>query len=142
MALVYWRDDCKTQHPVIDNEHQKILQILKTLYQDVVLNESSVVLRATLDQLFNFVLEHSETEEALMHQVLYPDLSEHIDQHEIVLSTIFNLRLKVERDEDCVTTDVVHELVNWFNRHTWDYDLRMVQYAQAQSLMPLADLPE
>lgn len=132
MALAYWRDDCKTSHPQIDDEHQEILTILKQLYQDVILGESNDAMRSTLDTLFTVVLDHSEAEEALMQQYSYPEIRDHIDDHEVILSKVFNLRLRVEHHGLTLTKDIIHDLANCINKHTWNYDLAMVQYIQAE----------
>ncbi len=132
MALTYWRDDFKTNHPQIDDEHQGTLTILKRLYQDITLNKSNAVIRATLDELFVCVLDHSETEEVLMRQYDYPDLRPHINDHEIILSSIFNLSLRVEFYDLGKSTEMVHDLVNYISIHSRTHDLNMTQYIRGQ----------
>lgn len=132
MALTYWRDDFKTHHPQIDSEHQEILNILNCLYQDILLSVSNTIIRITLDELFGCLLNHSETEESLMRQYDYPDIRSHIDDHEVILSKIFNLRLRVEFHELQATTELVHDIANCINVHNRTYDLNMIQYIQSQ----------
>lgn len=137
MALAYWRDNCKTSHPQIDDEHHEILIILKQLYQKVILKESDDVIRSTLDTLFTAFLDHSETEEALMRQYSYPEIRAHIDDHEVILSKVFNLRLQAERHGLNLNKDIAHDLANCINKHVWEYDLAMVQYIQSEGYLYL-----
>jgi hemerythrin len=130
MSLAYWRDDCKTNFPEVDQEHQELLVILEALYRAILLNQSTSSVQTELDHLFRCALIHCETEEALMTTYNYPDHSVHGEQHEELLSKIFNLRLKTEQSQETLTLDVVYELATWLGRHIWDYDLKLVQFIQ------------
>ncbi|MFH7243461.1 MAG: bacteriohemerythrin [Spirulina sp.] len=132
MALAYWRDDVKTHHPQIDSKHEEILTLLRRLYQDIMLNESGTAIQSTLDALFVCVLDHSEIEELLMRQYEYPELRSHTDNHEVILSKIFNLRLRAESHDLEVTTEMVHGIAHCISVHHRTYDISMIQYIQRQ----------
>lgn len=132
MALAYWRDECKVNHPQIDYEHHHLFQLLEGLYRSVLLDHDQVMIQGALDGLFSAMMEHCETEEALMEASGYPGRSEHIDQHEAILGIIFNHRLTLERGLSFLTLDDVYDMAIWFTSHVGNHDLRMMQYVQQQ----------
>ena len=132
MALAYWRDDFKTHHPQIDSKHGEILNLLRRLYQDIMLNESGTAIQSSLDTLFVCLLDHAEAEEVLMRQYEYPEIRSHIDDHEVILSKMFNLRLGAESKDLKVTTEMVHGIAHSISVHNRTYDVSMIQYIQRQ----------
>ena len=130
MSLTYWRDDCKVNHPQIDQEHHYLLEILENLYHAVLQDHSEDLLQSFLDTLFGATLEHCEAEESLMEIFSYPDQYIHMKQHEEILGLILNYRLTLEQGLRPLTLDDVHDLATWLNRHIGTHDLKMVQYVQ------------
>jgi len=127
MSLAYWRDVCVLNFTEIDEEHQSLLNILQMIYQDIDRNETKTKIRSRLHELFESMLAHCETEERLMMFYSYPDYHIHTDNHEEVLNTILNLRLKAEEGE-MLSLDMLHGLASWLNHHVWEYDLPLVQF--------------
>jgi hemerythrin len=130
MSLAYWRDICILHFPEIDDEHAELLSILKAIYQDIQSGEDGQPLQAKLHHLFHVALNHCESEERLMESYHYPDSQDHADAHEELLNTVLNLRLKAEEQQEKLTLDMIHDILAWLNRHSWDYDLRLVQFIQ------------
>jgi hemerythrin-like metal-binding protein len=130
MTLVYWRDDCKVNHSQMDREHHETLQILEDLYRSILVEQDNQKIQSKLDQLFSATLEHCEVEEVLMDIYNYPDRTIHIEEHESVLSQIFNVRLAFEQHYTSLSLDLIHELTTWINQHVCDYDLKMVRFIQ------------
>lgn len=130
MALAYWREDCRVNHPHIDREHQYLLKLLEDLYRFVLLDQNTDLIQTTLDTLFGAMMDHCETEEALMDVFGYPDQTGHTDQHEDILGRIFNYRLTLEQSLRPLTLDDVYDLATWLTSHVRTHDLKMVQYIQ------------
>jgi hemerythrin len=132
MALAYWRDACKTNHPHIDEEHRYLFKVLDELYQQILGEAGVSALETTLDHLFNVAIKHCETEEILMESSGYPDYRLHADQHEALLSKILNLQLQITTQAAQPSIDLAHDLANWLSHHTWEYDLKLVQFVLLQ----------
>ena len=130
MSLAYWRDICVMNFPEIDEEHVTLLKTLQTIYQDIEHAEDINKIQAKLHFLFETALAHCETEERLMESYSYPESKVHADQHEELLNNVLNLRLKAEDQEEQLTLDMIHGIASWLSRHSWEYDLKLVQYIQ------------
>ncbi|MBD2426123.1 hemerythrin family protein [Phormidium sp. FACHB-1136] len=132
MSLAYWRDACKVNHPQIDDEHHYLLTLLEKLYQAILRDHDEDAIQTSLDAVFSAMIDHCETEEALMEVFAYPDRISHIEQHEEILVLIFNYRLTLEQGLRPLTLDDVHDLATWLTSHVWTHDLKMVQFVQQQ----------
>ncbi len=132
MSLAYWQDDCKVNHPPIDQEHHHLLKLLEDLYRSVLWDHSEDILQALLDTLFRATLEHCETEESLMEVFGYPDQISHMEHHEEILALILNYCLTLEQGLRPLSLDDVHDLAACLNRHISTDDLKMVQFVQHQ----------
>ena len=132
MSLAYWRDICILNFPEFDEEHATILKALEAVYQDLQQVEENYRIQAKLNFLFETTLLHCETEERFMENYGYPDSKKHADQHEELLNNVLNLRLKAEEQEEQLTLDMIHGITAWLSRHSWEYDLQLVQFIQSR----------
>ncbi len=130
MALAYWRDICMTNFPEIDEEHAALIKVLQSIYQDIQCKEERTRIQSKLNYLFEAALVHCEHEERLMEAYSYPDLKDHVDRHEELLNDVLNLRLKAEDRDVMLTLDMIHSIAAWLGRHSWDEDLKLVQFIQ------------
>ncbi len=104
MAFIDWGDlDLDTGHPIIDAQHQKLVEIINELYNEFLEmedNSKSFVFKnsvlATQEHIDYCFME----EEKIMNALDYPDRYDHIERHDEFRRDLAGLFKKVADDKN------------------------------------------
>lgn len=125
------RELFRTGIPLIDNQHEKYLDLLDGLYElcrDAQVERERV--DASLEELLNFAVEHFDAEEFLMLGTRYPHYDVHRAKHDEFRNEID--RLSSLGGETMTASHLLVQLtewlLEWFCEQTQTHDRRLANY--------------
>ncbi len=134
MPLAYWRDDYNTGYETIDQQHQHLFAIINALHDAMLKGHGADLLKDTLDTLFEYTLEHFQTEEALMVAHHYPNYAAHVQRHEELKQQVVTMRQKFAANMPLLSKEVSQFLADWLIHHIKDEDQQVIRFfRQAQA---------
>jgi hemerythrin len=92
---VEWKDAYKIGHAEIDQQHQRLFELTNALMAAKDVGE----LRRSMVQLYKHTREHFDLEESLMRQYKYPELAQHTEMHDNLLSRLNEVSEEVGRGQ-------------------------------------------
>ena len=141
LEIFPWNENFATGFPQIDEQHQRLVQLLNRLASSLAYQSDIHTLSNIFNELAEYAVYHFQTEENVWHQFLAGDAWEaaHKKAHENFVSDV--LRLKDEEKSKSLSEvfeEVVSFLTHWLVFHILETDKRMSMVALAvQSGMPL-----
>ncbi len=103
MAFIDWVNlDLDTGHPIIDEQHQKIIEIVNGLYNDFLRiedNSSALNFKNTFYATREYIDFHFEEEEKIMSALNYQYMGDHIEAHRAFQREMNELTLKLNDDK-------------------------------------------
>ncbi|MBL7003608.1 MAG: bacteriohemerythrin [Gammaproteobacteria bacterium] len=125
-----WNDNFETGIPIIDEQHQKLVDILNQLAGHLAYRSSTILLNKTFDELAAYAHYHFETEEAIWKTHLEND--ESFQNHEKTHKSFIDKVVEIKQQENSTSfDDVIHSIVSflthWLAYHILDTDKRMAK---------------
>ncbi len=125
-----WNVNFETGLAVVDEQHQKLVEIINRLAYQLANNLDDVAINQLLDELSDYTIYHFTTEEALWNKYLPADemTAEHAQTHQSFVDEVEIVKQERHtlRDEE-VSEKVLSFLTHWLAFHILDTDRRMAQ---------------
>lgn len=123
-----WSDYFNTGIPKIDNQHQRLVQLLNRLARHIAFNADIQTLDSVFHELTDYAVYHFQAEEAIWHEYL-PNGSletKHKEEHNNFISTVLNLKAEENTNSVASTIEgVLSFLVSWLASHILENDKYM-----------------
>ncbi|MFI3158283.1 MAG: bacteriohemerythrin [Methylococcaceae bacterium] len=129
-----WNENFNTGLPKIDEQHQKLVQLLNLLASHMAFQSDIPALNIIFQELADYAVYHFQTEEAIWHEYLKEDSLEakHKKEHENFISTVLGLKAKGNPDSvDSMIEEVLSFLVRWLASHILENDKYMAMVVLA-----------
>lgn len=124
---IIWNDELKTGIPVIDEQHQFIVESLSSVEISRLTDEEIIQL---LDNLKAYLSIHFDVEEDYMIDADYPKYELHKSNHDKVLEdykTILNQK-DCNHNQKEVALKLINYMENWFIDHYANEDVKLVAF--------------
>lgn len=131
MATIKWDESNSVGNKQIDDQHKMWVDIVNKLEQQLTSSDrqgSSYFQPLLLEELVDFTKKHFETEEKLMEQHHYPNLSAHRRMHKDFHQKIYDLYRQVLAGEVILNTEIIGMISSWFISHTSTEDKKAFLY--------------
>ncbi|MBE9561951.1 MAG: bacteriohemerythrin [Proteobacteria bacterium] len=124
---VKWTADLSINYPIIDKQHQQLLNKLQDLvnlinhYKEEKVVETIIILRS-------YVINHFETEEHLMQQYNYPNYIEHREQHAKFINMLNDCKQRYEQTPEgllYLSIKIQQDIVSWWISHIDNCDRQL-----------------
>lgn len=138
-----WNNNFETGIAIIDEQHQKLVDLLNKLASHLAYGSDSLTLNRVFDELADYAVYHFKTEEAIWHKYLPSEemTVEHEQTHLSFVSDV--LRIKQEQlslPTEEVVESVVSFLTHWLAFHILETDKHMTKIVLAvQQGLPLEE---
>ena len=135
-----WDENFNTGIPKIDEQHQKLVQLLNKLASHIVFHSDLPESGHILDELAKYAVYHFQTEEAIWHQHFPEDSLElgHKETHEDFVATVLKLKADQAHPPEGLLADILSFLTRWLASHILQSDRYMAMVVSAiQSGLPL-----
>lgn len=126
MDLIKWTPDLSLDHPLIDEQHQKLFDIVNLLIKDVDINQESI--KKTLIDLKTYSELHFAEEEAILTEKNYPGLEDHKFEHRFFIRRITSFCKEVVDENNSLSEKMLEFLVDWIKHHTFEEDQDYKKY--------------
>jgi len=129
-AVVEWDSKFSIHHELIDQQHQELFKMTKSLIMSIGNEEAETEVDKIMRFLKEYVVIHFDTEENLMLQYDYPDYFIHKAQHKSLIERF----AKIERDYKTrggklyLILEIQHELVDWLINHVANADQKLGKF--------------
>lgn len=130
MAIAIWSSRFETGIPVIDAQHKTLFEAVNKLADSFKAGTASAQVKASLDFLVKYTVEHFQTEETFMKEMGYPKLTSHMADHAQLVAKAQALQAKLAEGKP-VTVEVTTFLADWLKHHINEVDMGYVEFAKA-----------
>ena len=120
-----WRPDFELGIPEIDGQHRKIVELINTLNDAFMKDQTKTVVGRILDEMADYADYHFKTEEKLFKDKNFPFAKEHIAQHQGFIKKVQDYKRQFEAGTS-VTFRVLVFLRKWLTDHILDSDREYV----------------
>ena len=118
MSLIEWSDTFSTGIQYLDHEHERLIEVLNTLCDDVCRQGAEPKVTDGFEALYRMVAAHFSLEEKLMRDHGFDGYEDHKAEHERLLHEINALRARhSDGDFDSVEDLLAARLKTWFLDH-------------------------
>ncbi|THB71370.1 MAG: hypothetical protein D6E12_01355 [Desulfovibrio sp.] len=124
---VSWTEDLSVNNTTLNAQHKKLLNMLNELETAILLNQGDVRYHEIITKMSNYAKEHFQTEEALLTEHAFPDVEEHISEHDEFVANLMILMFEPEA-EDNTPENVLAFLKEWLVNHIMGTDKQYAAY--------------
>lgn len=117
-----WTDSHSVDVPAIDDDHRALVTIINDLYEAIQVGCPRRILGRILSRLADYAGQHFTREEQIMRHLSYPDLAEHLRQHEELIGRLSQIVFEFETDQSSVAIHMIDLLRDWFEEHVEQHD--------------------
>ncbi|MGZ5050045.1 MAG: bacteriohemerythrin [Methylobacter sp.] len=129
-----WTEHFNTGIPKIDEQHQRLVQLLNRLASHIAFHSDIETLDTIFHELSDYAVYHFQSEEAVWREYLNDIDSEakHKAEHDNFVSTVLDLKAQKNKENvDTVIGQAFSFLVNWLASHILENDKYMALVALA-----------
>ena len=131
---IQWDDSWNTGISVIDQQHQKLLNLVNDLGDAMRLGKSKDVLEDVLTVLVEYTATHFTQEEGLMSRASYDGLEKHKQEHAGFIKKISDYGTRVKSGSALVSVDMMSFLSKWLIQHIKGADRQYVPAVRGKSI--------
>jgi len=115
MALIEWTDDLSTGIPVIDSQHQRIVEYINKL-DHAHAHHSRDEVAGVLEELVDYTLSHFAFEESLMEDSGYAFVNAHKRVHQLFVKRVADYQQRFKIGEE-IEVELMNTLRAWLINH-------------------------
>lgn len=120
--FIRWTEQLQTGHPLIDEQHHKLVEIINRFYAAFVDKKHESILLDILDELADYTRYHFSAESRLMKQITYAQENDHLEAHAKFARMVTNFQDECRKDPGCFTFRLMSFLQNWLTDHIMKTD--------------------
>ena len=131
MALFDWDPRFETGVERFDEEHKKLIRLVRDLQEEFFAGKGGEVLGEVLNELVDYARTHFVAEEGEMEACRYPDLIAHRAEHEKFMKKVDEFKKGYVAGTETITMEVLNFLQEWVAAHIMEVDKRYGPYLKA-----------
>ena len=124
-STIQWGDTLRVNEGAIDEQHEKLIEVMNTLYQSLHSQTHGEMEKQTLVELIDYTNYHFSAEKKLMEENGYPDKEEHLARHREFVAKLKELCSKHQKENIEVSRDIIAFLTGWIVNHIMEVDKRL-----------------
>jgi len=133
MKFIEWNPDYELEIKIVDQQHQKLIDIINELHDAMLQRHSREKLPKILQALTDYTLIHFRTEEELMQRYNYKHKASHHDEHENFVKKVLEWKAQLEKNYT-ISIEIVHYLKEWLNEHILATDKDMATFLREKGI--------
>lgn len=132
MAVIKWQDCYTTGIAAFDRDHQKLVELINTVYAAIRSGQAEERIEALLDPFFEYAGHHFSREEEVMKNHSFPGYDAHRDEHLAFTKKISAMRQSLadgQRTEG-MALELLNLLRHWLLNHIMLTDKEYAPFLQ------------
>jgi len=121
-----WTPDLSLDHSLIDEQHQKLFDIVNLLIKNIGIDQEFI--KKTLIELKTYSELHFSEEEAILADRNYPKLEDHKFEHRFFIRRITSFCKEVVEENNELSGKMLEFLADWVKHHTFEEDQDYKKY--------------
>jgi hemerythrin len=117
MGLFAWNDKYRVHIWQIDNQHQRLFDLVNQLHDAMQAGKGKEILGKVLQELITYTHTHFAAEENLMSKYEFPDFAEHKKTHDALIKQVVDFQQKFRNGNAFITLELMKILENWLITH-------------------------
>ena len=117
MPLITWKPEYSVNEAELDSHHQKLFQIINTVYRNVMTSPKVDSILPMIDELSAYTRYHFAAEEQYLRERGFLDIEDHIAKHRELTLKIEALRMSYNDNDLDVSGELIVLLGEWLLRH-------------------------
>lgn len=122
MAYFSLTEDLKVGNSFIDQDHQKLVDLINQLHAAMAQGQGKDMLGKILAELVKYTREHFKREEEHMQRISYPGYAAHKQEHDKLIKEVVDLQNKFSAGNGMMSVQVSTFLRNWLVNHIMKVD--------------------
>jgi len=122
MSLITWSDKLAVGVEEIDNQHQKLVQLINGLHNHLLAGDANEIMSKVLERVVDYTGFHFGTEEKLMEKYGFPFSTAHKREHQKLVNTAVELQTKLNSGNARITSETMNFLKDWLYHHILESD--------------------
>ena len=139
MSLMRWNDEYLTFNQVIDEQHQRLFEIINGIYDMIRVGRGHESVAHALSDLTEFTRFHFATEEKYMQEASFAGLEHHAAEHGRMLDEIRELRHRILDGSTVVTMNEMSFLKDWLLVHFTGLDRGLAAFLKERAEAVIMD---
>ncbi len=123
-----WEEKLRLGIPGIDNDHMALFRLLSEMRAAVYEGRGEAATAALLDDLVTYVRVHFGREERLLKQHQYPDLEDHVREHNAFARMMIEFQADHRQGIGDLSHDLLDYLNQWLSKHILGTDRKYAGY--------------
>lgn len=134
MDIIKWRESYQTGIKSMDEQHQKLIELINKLYRVIRKEESSDSIKEVLDEMNKYAAKHLKEEEAILRTNDYPDYANHIATHQNYLDKLEKLMVEAKEENEAAVNDTYVFLRQWWMGHIVAEDQKYGEFLKSKGV--------
>lgn len=130
MALIAWSNKLSVNIETIDQQHQKLINMINEFYDEITKKSNKVLIAELIHKMKTYATEHFRAEEKLFKELNYDDVDDHIRKHEQFIEKVEDLEHRFRNGKLILSIEITEFLKKWLVNHIQKIDM---EYAKQYS---------
>lgn len=132
MTIAVWSNQYETGIDRLDSQHKALFGALNSIDDAINAGGAAESLKAGLDFLARYTMEHFQAEETAMRVMGYPKLASHQVEHGKLVSRLQDLQVK-QANGSLLTSEVARFISEWMAVHINEVDMEFMRFAKTKA---------
>jgi hemerythrin-like metal-binding protein len=137
MALFEWDDNLLVGVLEIDDQHQRLVELINLLHDDIISSDKSgseKVTQEILEELVDYTIAHFSIEQYLMDVHKYPESPAHINEHNKFIDKINRFEKDFKEKHSNIQQDTLDFLKDWLYNHIMKVDKEFGKFLNSKGV--------
>ncbi len=126
MPIITWDNKFSVKNELIDNQHQKLVQLINDLFDSMRSGKSKDILNQILVHLIEYTEYHFTAEEDMMQKASYKEFESHIKIHENFVKKISEFKADYDEGNVYISLEIINFLKDWILDHILKEDKKYI----------------
>lgn len=122
-----WKPEYLIGVDEMDYHHKRLVDFINMLYSSLKRNDSSSIVDA-VNNLLDYTIYHFKAEEAVLDNIGYPDLANHIPRHNQFIAKIEEVSEQMQKTKSIGGFGIVAFLTEWLLKHILHEDRKYADF--------------
>ena len=134
MSLITWDDKFSVDIGEVDQQHQRLVDIINELHDAMKAGQGKNVLGKILLELIQYTGSHFAAEEKYFIEFKYPDAEAHKKEHVYFVQKVLDFKEEFEQGRMTVSIELLYFLRDWLMKHIKVSDKKYAPLFQEKGL--------